>query len=259
MKKILVVLSYIAMITLNALANILPINGENTGVISDSYPNLFAPAGYTFSIWGVIYLLLGFLVFYLVREKNTTRGSERVKAMDRISTWFIVSSFANAVWILTWHYRLMGLSVIIMLVILVSLIIMMREVIKTPFPKSDIVWLKPPIGVYFGWITVATVANITTFLVSIEWNGFGLSEEIWMMTILVVAALIACAALHWSKCGAYGLVIIWAYVGIWSKHTSETGFNSQYGGVLITLYVTLAIIILALGYVMKKQFMSSKK
>ena len=103
MKKILVVLSYIAMITLNALANILPINGENTGVISDSYPNLFAPAGYTFSIWGVIYILLGFLVFYLVREKNTERGSERVKAMDRISTWFIVSSFANAVWILTWH------------------------------------------------------------------------------------------------------------------------------------------------------------
>lgn len=253
MKKILIVLSYIVMITTNALANILPINGENTGVISDSYPNLFAPAGYTFSIWGVIYILLGILVFYLVRQKTIDKDTERVKALSNISTWFILSSFANAVWILTWHYRMIGISVVIMLIILVSLILMMREVIKTSLLKSDIVWMKPPIGVYFGWITVATVANITTFLVSIQWDGFGISEEIWMIGILIVSALIACAAMLWSRCGAYGLVIIWAYIGIWSKHTSETGFDRQYGGVLITLYVTLAIIILVTGFVMKEQ------
>lgn len=258
MKKVWVVLSYLTMITLNALANILPINGQTTGAISDAYPNLFAPAGYTFSIWGLIYLLLGILVIFLVRQTKYLNHPLRNRGMSRIMTLFIVSSFANATWILAWHYRLIGVSVLIMLVILVSLILMMNELIMIPFSKSEIRWMKPPVGVYLGWITVATVANITTYLVSIQWHQFGISEEVWMVITLAVATLIACAALIWSKCGAYGLTVIWAYMGIWSKHTSATGFNHEYGAVITTLYVALALLILTTGRVIRIQILKNR-
>ncbi|MBF4694238.1 TspO/MBR family protein [Fusibacter ferrireducens] len=247
MKKTGVVLSYLAMIIMNALANLLPINGQNTGAISDAYPNLFTPAGYTFSIWGLIYLLLGIQLIFLLRQPKFYNNPLKNQGMSRIMTLFIVSSIANATWILAWHYRFIGVSVLIMVVILVSLILMMNEVMKTPFSKSEILWIKPPVGVYLGWITVATVANVTVYLVSIQWSRFGVSEEICMVTILIIAALIACATMMWSKCGAYGLTVIWAYVGILSKHTSATGFDYEYGRVILTLYIALALLILVTG------------
>ena len=258
MKKLWVVLSYLTMIIMNMLANLLPINGQNTGDISDAYPNLFAPAGYTFSIWGLIYLLLGILVIFLMRQNKYLNNPLRNQGMSRIMTLFIVSSFANATWILAWHYRLIGTSVLIMLVILVSLILMMNELLKTPFSKSEIRTMKPPVGVYLGWITVATVANITTYLVSIQWGRFGISEEMWMVIILAVATLIACATMIWSKCGAYGLTVIWAYMGIWSKHTSMTGFNHEYGAVIMTLYVAIALLILITGGVIRIQILKNR-
>ncbi|GAU80051.1 tryptophan-rich sensory protein [Fusibacter sp. 3D3] len=258
MKKIWVVLSYLTMIIMNMLANLLPINGQNTGAISDAYPNLFAPAGYTFSIWGLIYLLLGILVIFLVRQTKYLNHPLRNQGVSRIMTLFIVSSFANATWILAWHYQFIGVSVLIMLVILVSLILMMNELVKTSFSKSELKWMKPPVGVYLGWITVATVANITTYLVSIQWHQFGISEEVWMVIILVVATLIACTTLIWSKCGAYGLTVIWAYMGIWSKHTSATGFNHEYEAVILTLYAALALLIFTTGRVIWVQILKNK-
>ncbi len=258
MKKLWVVLSYLTMIIMNMLANLLPINGQSTGDISDAYPNLFAPAGYTFSIWGLIYLLLGILVVFLMRQNKYLNNPLRNQGMSRIMTLFIVSSFANATWILAWHYRLIGTSVFIMFVILASLILMMNELIKTPFSKSEIRRMKPPVGVYLGWITVATIANITTYLVSIQWSQFGISEELWMVIILIVGTLIACATMIWSKCGTYGLTVIWAYMGIWSKHTSATGFNHEYGAVIMTLYVMLAFLILITGGVIRIQILKNR-
>ncbi len=258
MKKMGVLISYISMVTLNALANILPINGQNTGAISDSYPNLFAPAGYTFSIWGLIYVLLGLMVFTLLRQNNYLNNPLRNQGISRIMNLFILSSFANAAWILAWHYRRIGISVILMTVILVSLIMMMNILLRTSFSKEEIKWMKSPVGVYLGWITVATVANITTYLVSIGWNRFGISEEIWMMVILVVAAFIACATMLWSKCGAFGLTVIWAYIGIWTKHTSAAGFNGEFGGVILIIYVTVTLLTITTGFVVRNQILRKR-
>lgn len=254
MRKIMILGSYILMIVLNALANIIPIGGENTGVISDSYPNLFAPAGYTFAIWGVIYVLLGFFTFFLMRYRENTNAPKLNSSIKKISDAFIVSSLANAIWILAWHYRMIGLSLILMLVILLSLIYIMKELIRESYEKKELLWMKPAVGVYFGWITVATVANVTTFLVSINWNGFGIAEDLWLIAILVVATIISVLSILWSKCNAYGLVIIWAFLGILSKHTSETGFDSAYPNVIATLIIMIIVIIIANLIVLKNTF-----
>ncbi len=241
-EKVSVIISFVVMVTLNALANILPINGIGTGAISDSYPNLFAPAGFTFAIWGVIYLLLLVMGVYLAFKPAVSfRGFEQE---SRQFSWlFVISSIANSIWILAWHYRFILLSLVLMLVILACLIRMMALVNTFKWPLSQLAFVKPAIGVYFGWITVATVANVTTYLVSIAWNGFGLSEPVWLMAILAVATTIAFFAIGWSRCSGYGLVILWAYWGILSKHLSPDGFNGVYPEVMVVLGVAMIVIL----------------
>ncbi|MGO1820195.1 MAG: tryptophan-rich sensory protein, partial [Senegalia sp. (in: firmicutes)] len=178
--KVSVIITYIAMIVTNALANILPINGLTTGEVSDSFENLFAPAGLTFSIWGLIYLLLGLYSLYqagLFRDNN-----RRAKLLNSIGIIFSISSIANAAWIFSWHYKVLSLSILLMLVILISLITIVKKINKEKLFMKEKLFISLPFSIYFGWITVATIANITAFLVDIGWNQFGLSEVFWTIT-----------------------------------------------------------------------------
>lgn len=259
-EKLALVLSYVLMVALNAAANIVPINGVGTGAISDSYPNLFAPAGYTFAIWGVIYLMLFVLILYWVTRKPSefattslqTQGTSVMVQAQTVTWTLVVSSVANALWILAWHYRLIALSLVLMLVILGCLILAMRAVNGLQWPMAKLAWVKPAIGVYFGWITVATIANVTTLLVSIGWDGFGISEATWLMVMLGISAVVAVLTIRWARCGAYGLVVLWAYGGILSKHRSPEGFNGDYPAVIAVLVAVLVIVGVATVFEMYK-------
>lgn len=239
--KILVLLAYLGMVGVNALANILPINGLNTGEISDSYPNLFAPAGLTFAIWGLIYFLLLVFVIYQFIPAKKDDSQARLK---KVQVLFVISSIANIGWIFTWHYLQIAISLVLMLVILVSLILTDRQVSKqTNMTLRERLSLKLPFSVYFGWITVATVANVTALLVDLEWDGFGISENIWTVIILAVAALIALFVIKTRLNWAYGAVIAWAYAGILIKHLdSVSGFSGQYIEVIVTVSICLGLI-----------------
>ncbi|NMA30048.1 MAG: tryptophan-rich sensory protein [Candidatus Pacebacteria bacterium] len=235
--KILTLITFIIMIVVNALANILPINGITTGEASDAYPNLFAPAGITFSIWGVIYLMLFIYVIYQFFVK-----SKKVEAVvNKINIYFIISSIANAVWIFLWHYQMLGLSVILMLVILFSLIKISSISNEKDFSLRDKIFFKVPFGVYFGWITIATIANLTTFLVSLGWANFIFPDQIWMIIILLIGMIIASVTAIKEKNLAYGLVPVWAYFGIYLKHSSPMFFNKMYPDVILTSIICILI------------------
>ncbi len=238
--KIFVVLTFILMVSVNALANILPINGIDTGTVSDSYSNLFAPAGLTFSIWGLIYVLLAAFTIYQLSVK---RGSELGgQFLNKIGIVFSISSLANTIWIFTWHYDIIYLSMILMAVILVCLIIIVNTIRKHQLSVKDKFLVKLPFSIYFGWITVATIANATVLLVSIGWNGFGVPAVIWTIIILAVGAAIGILTILRNKDYPYGLVILWAYAGILIKHLSDSGFSNKYPQVVITVIVCLVLI-----------------
>lgn len=253
---ILTLVTYLLMVLVNALANIIPINNITTGELSDSYPNLFAPIGFTFSIWGLIYLLL--LIYTIYQFKYYKTDSSLKDIFSRIGLLFIVSNIANTFWILAWHFRYIGLSVFLMLAILLTLILINMSLKNKQLTFTEKICIKLPFSVYFGWITVATVANITTFLVSISWTRLGLTEELWTVIILVVAALIGSAASIRFKSIPYGLVIIWAYVGIMAKHISPQFFNKDYIAVIITLSLMIALLVLSQLYVVKT-YLTKKK
>lgn len=225
------VLAFLAVVTVNALANILPINGVNTGTLSDEIPNLFVPAGLTFSIWGLIYTLLaGYSIAVLV-EAFGKKPLRLWSVADGVI--FFVNAVANIAWILLWHYRMVGFSLVIMLIILATLVALGEQVYerKREFkarthghaPARDKVrffFLSVPILVYLGWICVATIANVTALLVTSRWDGFGIDPVLWTVVAIGAGAVVAIALAFLRSTIAAPLVVVWAYAGIVIKRTS---------------------------------------
>lgn len=236
------VLMFAGVIVVNALANILPINNQTTGALSDKYPNLFTPAAITFAVWGVIYALLALFILYQ-SGVFTAKSKTHIASVRRIGPWFIISSIGNMAWIFLWHYMRVGLSLVAMLVILVSLIVIQLKINKPGISAGERWFSQIPFSVYFGWITVATVANVTAALVNAGWGRFGLSEPLWTTIMIGIAAVIALAHILTRKDIAFGAVIVWAFAGIFIKHM--TTFNAAYPGVLWTLGVAAGLVILA--------------
>lgn len=230
--KISTLAAYIVMVAVNYLAVSLPLNGRDTGAISDNYLNLFAPAGYAFSIWGLIYTLLAIYVIYQLRRKKD-------EVVTQVNRFFIPNALLNASWIFAWHYDLIWLSVIIMAGLLLTLI-RINDILRASNLSRNERWLvRLPFNVYFGWITVATIANITVFLVYLHWNGFGLPENFWTIAALLVGALIGSWRMLRDRFIPYGLVLIWAYSAILFRHLSASGFNGKYPAVITTVILCL--------------------
>ncbi len=235
--KIFVGLTYVGMVVVNYLANSLPINDRTTGEISNAYPNLFSPAGITFSIWGLIYLLLAGYVVY----QFTKSGQNQKKLLQKVNIYFIATSVANICWVFAWHYDFIGLSLLIMAALLFFLIRIADILRDEPLTLQDKLFVHAPFSVYFGWITVAAIANATVFLVSIGWNGFGMADHVWTSIIVLIGAAIGILRMLKDKNVVYGLVLIWAYLGILIKHVSDTGFEGEYTSVIVTVLVSMAL------------------
>ncbi len=229
MYKVLAVLNAVGLVsvlTVNYLANSLPINGITTGDLSDAYPNVFVPAGLTFSIWGVIYLfLIGFIIYQFV-DTNFKEIREH-HFLSRISFWFLLNCSANIAWIFAWHHQFVVLSLVLMLVILATLIMIYTKLeIGQRSVKTGTKWLVHiPFSIYLGWITVATIANVTTLLVDINWGGLGLPESVWAMIMIFVATTVGFRVYSDRKDIAYILVLVWAFLGIFLKRSDISGYQ----------------------------------
>ena len=240
------VISFIGVITANFLANYLPINGYTTGELSDMYPNLFVPAGITFSIWGIIYLfLLGFIIFQSRGLFNDLNKKHRI--VSKIGWLFLISSLANIGWILAWHNLRVFLSLIFMIILLLSLIgiYFKLNIGKNKFTGMEKVFINMPFSLYLGWITIATIANISAWLVSINWSGWGVSEVTWTIIILIIGVIITIINSIKRTDSIYALVIIWSYIGIIIKrYQAEPRYNS----IIITAGLGILIILINLFY-----------
>ena len=229
--------AWLGVITVNGLANALPINGLTTGELSDMYPNLFVPAGFTFSIWGIIYLaLLVFVIYQFTRKGSSGR--------EAVGIWWIVNAFANMGWIFAWHYKYVELSLVIMLVLLFTLFMITTRIERRRAAGQKISLIASvPFSIYFGWISVATIANVTTLLVDKGWQGAGVSEAMWASIMICVAILLAFLMLHFKRNLAFGAVVVWALYGIYSKQIDGGSDLVAYtaGIGLIALIAVLAI------------------
>jgi len=213
------ILAFVLMVMVNGLAGSTTIlGGKNTAQISDANPTLVTPAGYVFSIWGVIYILLG--IFVVFQALPSQQGKEFQK---KIGWLFILSSVINIVWLFLWQFEYLGFSVILMFLLLATLItIYLRlNIGKSKISLREKLAVHLPFSVYLGWITIASIANVAATLVSVNWDGFGVSPETWAALVIIVALFISLLVLATRKDVAYALVIIWALVGIAVKQSGN--------------------------------------
>ena len=208
------IIAIIAVLAVNYLSNAVPLGGMTQKEISDLYPSLFTPASFTFAIWGVIYLALaGFVIYQAVPAQRNNA------LVARVSQLFILSCIANIAWIFCWHYGLLALSVVIMLVILYILITIYRAlgIAIHPATWSERLFLYLPFSLYTGWITVATIANISVLQTAYGWDNVGLDATSWTLLKLALVAVVAALVVLFRNDVVYGLVIAWAAFGIMSK------------------------------------------
>jgi len=206
------ILAFILLVLVNGLAGSSTIlGGKNTAQISDANPTRITPAGYVFSIWGVIYILLGVFVVFQALPNQQGKGFQK-----RIGWLFVLSSALNIIWLFLWQFEYLTLSVVVMFLLLASLIMiyLRLKIGKSTVSIKEKLALQLPFSVYLGWITIASIANVATALVSSSWDGFGISSETWAILVVMVALLITLLVVVTRKDVSYGLVSIWALTGI---------------------------------------------
>jgi hypothetical protein len=249
------ILIMIITIGVNALAVILPLNGKTTEYLSDKYPNLFVPAGITFSIWGIIYILWVVFAIYQARDLFKKEDID-MPFLHQITFLYFVSGVANSGWIFAWHYEYVGFSLLLMIILLFSLLALY---VRLNIGRADVsltekLCVHVPFSVYLGWITVATIANVTTYLVYVNWDGFGISPLTWTIVVVSVGVLITLLMLALRKDIAYSLVILWALLGIWIKRTTPATANSDVATLALTAMGLIGVVILVvIGYQLMKR------
>jgi hypothetical protein len=253
------ILAVLITIIVNALAVILPLNGKTTQELSDALPNFFVPVGLTFSIWGIIYILWVVFAIYQVRDMFKKEEID-MPFLSQITWFFILSGVANSAWIFFWHYEYVGLSLLMMILLLGSLlaIYVRLKIGKSAVTMKDKLFVHVPFSVYLGWITVATIANVTAFLVSIQWDGFGIDQLTWTILIIAVGTLLTYLMLALRKDLAFSLVVLWAFFGIWLKRIAQPNTITDIN-VATTVSIAIVLIFAGLLAVIGYQLMRKNK
>lgn len=235
------IIAFVLTVIVNSLAGSTTlIGGVNTAQISNSNPTLITPAGYVFSIWGIIYVLLGVFVIFqaLPSQKEYT---------TRIGWLFVLSSIINIAWLFLWQYEFLSSSIALMFLLLATLILIYLRlgIGKSPITLREKLAVHVPFSVYLGWITIASIANVSVALVSVNWNGFGIGQEIWATLIIIVALVITLLVLATRRDIAYGLVIIWALIGIAVKQSGNQNIVTltEASAIIVVLALAATIIL----------------
>jgi hypothetical protein len=236
--------SFLVMVVVNVLASTVPLGGKTTGQLSDQYPNLFVPAGLTFSIWGIIYILLGVYVVYGL-VCSLPKSDQTKDFMERIGVLFIVTCAANAGWILSWQYAILPLSLVFMVILLLSLIAIYNKlnVGRSKAAPAEKYMVHLPMSVYLGWISIATIANVTALLVAYRWNRFGMTEQFWAVAMTGIGIVLGLIMLFSRRDIFYALVVDWAVFGIFLKRTAAAATPAR----AVIIVSIIGICLLTLG------------
>ena len=243
-------IAYIIMVVINILANVIPFGGMTTGEIATLFPTPLTPAPITFAIWGVIYVTLFIPVFYQINDK-TGYGADYAAA---IGPWFLFSCVANIAWIFSWHARAMTPAMLAMVLLLCSLFLLKRRLDDPLAEWSNRWYLRLPIGLYTGWITVATLSNVSVWLKSLNFNAFGLPSGLIQVIVLLIGGAILTLAILLNHDPWYAIAAIWGYAGLLIRHLSPVFLAGTYPWTVFALFLCEAAFILSLAWLILGHF-----
>ncbi|MDO5095125.1 MAG: hypothetical protein Q4D65_01090 [Peptostreptococcaceae bacterium] len=235
--------AYFIMVIINTLGAFGFINGLSQKEVSNEFDTMITPAGFTFSIWGVIYslLLITLVVAFVNRDKTYYKNF-----IERISFWFVLSCVFNILWNVVFAYRMIALSLLMILGLLFTLVAILRNLQAL---RDNSKWVPAlSFGLYAGWIFIASFVNFSAFLVSIDFNYFGSTELVFSIAVVVVASLLAIGMVRYHQNAIFPLAIAWAYFG-GMMELKKTGDMSMLGTLLL---ITMAVMIVVSAYMLYK-------
>ena len=234
--RIAALASFGFVLVMNVVATALPLARLSVGGVSDKYTTLFAPTDFTFGIWGLIYLGLSIYTF--------TQLFQDSEVIRKITPWFIAGNLFNGSWIIAWRLELLLVSSLILVGLLFCLYKINRITTAKRTSFEETISVRLPFEIYFGWVSVATIANISSFLVQQGFkDGLIVSAESWTIAILVVATLIGTATALVNSSPAYSLVLVWAFFGIYSRHISPFDWNFQYPNIILATQILIPVLV----------------
>lgn len=252
--------AYILMIISNYMANALPLNGVMTADITNKlYPNLFTPAGWTFSIWGLIYFLLlthNLYIFDIIKAFNPL---DDAVLLDKIGILYAISSLLNIGWLFAWHYDQMVISEIIMIGLWFVLFRIVTTIKKEKFTRLQYIFIKLPFSIYFGWISVAILANTVVMLVSLDFGFFGFDEVTWVRYAIILGAMFAAALGLKLMDMVFSFIPVWGFMGILMNHALPSGFNNQYDSIILTLSYSIVGLIFVIFIILGNTKLRGRK
>lgn len=257
---ILNVISFMSQIAVVVLTQQKIISSSDVGEVSSLYSNLFTPAAFTFAIWGIIYTGLGiFCLYHLVMAYKRNRSYEANRDLHLIGGLFIINNIATACWLIAWTKLYLGIALLLIIIQLITLILIhkklhIHQVKRSPGGKLATEF---PISLYFGWITIATIANASTYLQSINWTGFGISPQYWAIIMLVIATILGLTIAFFRHNIIYGLVFIWGIFGIISRLKElDTSGNKM---IILTGWICISLLSLVTLIQIIRSFVPNKK
>ncbi|RZK41808.1 MAG: tryptophan-rich sensory protein [Pedobacter sp.] len=215
-------IALVSTVFVNYLSNSGAFNGNTMKTVSDRYFNLFTPAGYAFSIWGLIYL--GLFCFTIYTGRSLFTKQEPHPALSKIGWWFVISCICNSLWVTAWLYDYTLLSVGLMVMILISLLNIITSLnISLKRENNKNYWLiSIPFTLYVGWISVAIIANIAAYLTRVKWDGFGIDSTMWTIGMIVIAGFVNVYMITQRNMRAFGAVGIWALLAIAANQSTDS-------------------------------------
>jgi translocator protein len=240
LRQVVVAVSVLATLAVNILANALPFNGLSTAEISDRFQVYFVPAGYVFSIWGLIYI--GLIAYGVFQSLPSQRENPRLRKTGYLAA---AAGLANCAWLFLWHYEQFAWTLVAMLGLLVLLILvyLYLGIGRTQVSTAEKWAVRVPFSVYLGWITVATIANVTDVLYFLKWDGVGIGARDWTLVLFAAVIVIAGLMSLTRRDVAYNLVIVWALVGIAVKQAAA---KSLVIGALATAVIVICVLVYSL-------------
>lgn len=233
----------IGALVFNGIAESIPIGGRTTADVSYQFLTLVTPAAYTFSIWGLIYLgLIGFVAYQAMPEERANPFARRIGYL------FVLHCITNSLWLLFWHQLALGWSLVAIVGMLLTLLGIWLRLHGTRAPRSsgDTWLIFVPFSVYFAWITVATIVNAAVLLSSWGWDGWGIAPTTWAVVLLAVAVVIAGVLSTIRRDWAFGLVFVWASLGIAAAQPS-VAWAARLAAVAVALIVAAGFLRQTLG------------
>lgn len=234
--------AFLAMVTVNVLANMLPLGGMTTREISAQYPSPLTPAPVAFMIWSVIYV--GLLLTVIYQMTSAANAENGVMLSRKLGPWFVGSCLANMGWIFSWHFGVQTLAMIFMFVLLVTLVFMERKVRGMNRSWKERLMVKAPFSLYFGWMTVATIASVSVWLMSLGFTGLGIPSQVWQAVVVFIGGMIVSVGIFKNRDPLFGLAAMWGYAGILVRQLSGSMLNFQYPFAVMMLFLCEALFLM---------------